>query len=66
MSRLISELLGATEPMFSMALKQLENVSGKPSVDVKLTAEIIEKVKLKTKTWDLIQMIQLAKSYIIR
>jgi hypothetical protein len=48
MSKLLSELLGATEPMFSLALKQLEEASGLPSVDVRLTAEIVGKVRLKT------------------
>lgn len=48
MSRMLSELLGATEPMFSLALKQLEKASGNPSVDVRLTSEIIGKIKLKT------------------
>jgi hypothetical protein len=49
MSKLLSDLLGATEPMFSLALKQLEHDSGNPNVDVRLTAEIIGKVRLKTK-----------------
>lgn len=49
MSRIISELLGATEPMFSIAVKQLEQASGKPGVDVRLTAEIIGQVQQKTK-----------------
>lgn len=48
MSRLISELLSATEPMFSIAVKQLEQASGKPGVDVRLTAEIIGQVYQKT------------------
>lgn len=48
MSRLISELLGATEPMFTMAMQQLEQASGKPGVDVRLTAEIIGQVHQKT------------------
>ena len=48
MSKMISELLEATEPMFSMALKQLEDASGRPGVDVKLTAEIIGQVYQKT------------------
>lgn len=47
MSRLLSELLGATEPLFSMSLKQLEQASGNPSADVRLTAEITGKVRLK-------------------
>lgn len=46
---MLSELLGATEPMFTLALKQLEEVSGRPSVDVRLTAEIIGKVHLATR-----------------
>lgn len=49
MSRLISELLLATEPMFSIAVKQLEQASGKPGVDVRLTAEIIGQVQQKTR-----------------
>ena len=45
---MISELLGAKEPLFSNALKQLEKISGNPSVDVRLTAEILGKARLKT------------------
>lgn len=41
MSRLLSELLGASEPDFSLMLKYLESASGQPSSDVRLTAEII-------------------------
>lgn len=48
MSKLISELLNATEPMFSLAIQQLEKISGKPGVDTRLTAEIIGQVKIKT------------------
>ncbi len=50
MSRLISELLGATEPMFSIAVQQLEQASGKPGVDVRLTAEIIGQIQQKTQS----------------
>jgi hypothetical protein len=49
MSKIISEMLGAKEPLFSLSIKQLEQVSGNPSADVRLTAEIIGKVRLKTK-----------------
>jgi hypothetical protein len=49
MSKMLSELLGATEPMFTLALQQLEEASGAPSVDIRLTAEIMGKVRLKTK-----------------
>lgn len=48
MSRTISELLGAIEPLFSMAVQQLEQASGNPSADVRLTAEIVGKIRLKT------------------
>lgn len=49
MSRLLSELLAAEEPMFGMAVKQLEQASGNMSVDVRLTAEIVGKVHVKMK-----------------
>jgi hypothetical protein len=49
MSKYISELLGAVEPVFGMAISQMELASGNPSVDVRLTAEIIGKAHMKTK-----------------
>lgn len=49
MSRILSELLGAFEPMFGHALKQLEKGTGNQSVDVHLTAEIIAKANKKTR-----------------
>jgi hypothetical protein len=48
MSKILSDLLGATEPMFTLALKQLEEDSGNPSADIRLTAEITGKIRLKT------------------
>lgn len=48
MSKLLSELLGAEEPLFTMALRDLEKASGNPSADVRLTAEIVGQVKIKT------------------
>jgi len=42
-------LLGADEPFFSIALKQLEQASGHESIDVRLSAEIIGKVRQKTR-----------------
>ncbi len=50
MCKTLSELLGAEEPLFTLSLKQLESVSGKPSVDVRLTAEIIEKINRACKS----------------
>lgn len=47
MSRMLSELLGAAEPMFSLSIKQLEQESGRPGIDLRLTAEIIGKVRVK-------------------
>ena len=43
MCKTLSELLAAEEPLFTLTLRQLEEVSAKPSVDVRLTAEIIQK-----------------------
>lgn len=48
MSKIISDLLYAEEPLFTISLRQLEERSGNPSVDVRLTAEIIGKVRMKT------------------
>ncbi|MBI3624184.1 hypothetical protein HY218_00975 [Candidatus Saccharibacteria bacterium] len=44
MARLLSELLGADEPMFSLTIGQLERASGHQGLDVRLSAEIIGKV----------------------
>jgi len=49
MSKMLSELLGAKEPLFTNAIKQLEKESGNPSADVRLSAEIVGKVQLKTR-----------------
>jgi hypothetical protein len=49
MSKMLSELLSATEPMFSLALKQLEQASGNSRADIRLTAEIVGKVHMKTR-----------------
>lgn len=50
MSRLLSELLAAEEPMFGMAIRQLEQAGGNTSVDVRLTAEIVGKVHTKIRS----------------
>ena len=41
MSKKLSELLGADEPLFSISLQQLERASGHQAADVRLTADII-------------------------
>lgn len=53
MSNYLTDLLGATEPLFSMSVKQLESASGLPGADARLIAEIIGKVQLKTKELNL-------------
>jgi hypothetical protein len=41
MTRILSQLLGATEPAFRLGLKQLEQASGGTAEDIRLTAEIV-------------------------
>lgn len=55
MSRVIAGLLGAGEPMFSLALQRLEKASAQQSVDVRLTAEIIHKCSIATRALGLDQ-----------
>jgi hypothetical protein len=49
MSRALSELVGASEPMFSIILRDLERASGHHGVDVQFTGEIIRKGRMKVK-----------------
>ena len=49
MSRILSELLDAAEPTFTLALRQLEAASGNSSADNRLSSEIASRVRLKTK-----------------
>ncbi|CAN5447121.1 hypothetical protein BH10PAT3_BH10PAT3_5720 [soil metagenome] len=49
MSTFLSDLLGAVEPLFTLSVKQLESASGQQGADVRLIAEIIGQVQLKTK-----------------
>lgn len=41
MSRTLSALLGIDDPMFAIGMEQLERASGRPGVDVRLTADVI-------------------------
>lgn len=45
MTKLLRDLLQAQEPLFTQSLRELELASGKKGVDLKLTAEIIEKTQ---------------------
>lgn len=49
MSHILEDLLKAKQPLFSHALDQLEKASGKDGVDVRLTADIVEKFNKKVK-----------------
>lgn len=50
MASLISELLQANEPEFSINVRYLEELSGKPGIDVSLISEIIHHKKAATET----------------
>ena len=43
MAKILRDLLDAEEPIFSLALRQLEQASGRPGADVRLIAELTEK-----------------------
>ncbi len=43
MSTLLADLIGASEPGFSLQLRKLERACGHPSADVRLTADILQK-----------------------
>lgn len=49
MCKVLAELLGIDDPLFSIGVHQLEQASGNASVDVKLYAEIIRKAHQKTR-----------------
>ncbi len=47
MTRVLSELLGADEPMFHQGLMRLEAASGHANTDIRLSAEVSRATKLK-------------------
>lgn len=47
MTKFLEELLNAKQPLFNDAIKGLEDASGNPGEDVKLTTDIIEKFNQK-------------------
>lgn len=48
MGNLLSKLLLADEPLFSLAIKQLEETAGRPAQDVRLVSDIIQKTHEKS------------------
>lgn len=49
MSRIISELLGAREPSFSLMIRRLEKAADYPAADIKLSTEIKQRIRDKSK-----------------
>ena len=47
MSRLISDLLAAEEPLFGISLRQLEDLTGRTGADVQLATEINNRIRQK-------------------
>jgi hypothetical protein len=49
MAHVLSQLLNAQEPLFTMEMQSLERLSGHASVDVQLIADIAQRVRMKLK-----------------
>ena len=47
MSKLIRQLLGEVDPLFSVGIARIEQASGRPGIDARLTADIQSAVRLK-------------------
>lgn len=47
MTRYLSSLLGAAEPMFGQNIQQLEQAAGRPSADIRLSSEVMQKARQK-------------------
>src|ERR1700704_5633190 len=47
MTRYLSLALGATEPVFSQSIEQLEQASGRPSTDIRLSSEMMQHARTK-------------------
>lgn len=47
MTRFLSEVLGAVEPVFSKGIQQLERAAGQPGTDIRLTADILQRTRTK-------------------
>jgi hypothetical protein len=53
MTRALSELLGAREPAFRLGVRQLEEASGRPSADIRLSTEILHACQGKLREFGL-------------
>lgn len=47
MTRFLSAALGAPEPTFSQSIQQLEHAAGRPSADIRLTSELMQRMRQK-------------------
>lgn len=47
MTRFLSQALGAREPAFSKGISALEQAAGRPSTDIRLTGEIMQRMRAK-------------------
>ena len=43
MTKLLRDILAAQEPLFTQSLRELEFLTGRKNIDIKLSAEITEK-----------------------
>lgn len=50
MSNLLSQLLAADEPLFTISLRELEDASGRTGQDARLISDIVQKVRAATKS----------------
>lgn len=47
MTRVLADLLHAAQPHFSMTIRDLEHAAGKPSKDIALASEVLQRARLK-------------------
>jgi len=47
MTRFLSQALGAVEPVFSQGIQALEHAAGLPSTDIRLTSEVLQRMRGK-------------------
>jgi hypothetical protein len=47
MTRVLSELLGAREPLFQQSLRQLEAMAGHPRADIRLSSDLQQALRTK-------------------